>query len=154
MATMRIGEFARAGGISIPAVRYYERRRLLPSPPRSTSGQRLFCDRDLQVLKIILQAKRLGFTLREIREALPLVALTDGRGNGNRARSAHHACCVHVAAICERKLTALDERIGALRGVQCELQAMLEKARAAAKASGAPAPKRRLGRARPTHAGA
>jgi hypothetical protein len=42
MTTLTIGELARESGVKLETVRYYERRRLLPKPPRSGSGYRLF----------------------------------------------------------------------------------------------------------------
>jgi len=53
-------------------VRYYERRGLLPKPPRSASGYRLFPIETTQRLKFIQRAKELGFSLKEIGELLSL----------------------------------------------------------------------------------
>ena len=67
---MQIGEMAKKGGVSIQTIRFYERRGLLPSPPRKESGYRLYGQADLKRLLFIRQAKALGFSLDEIRTIL------------------------------------------------------------------------------------
>jgi DNA-binding transcriptional MerR regulator len=64
----RIGELARATGLSIKAIRFYESRGLLPLASRTASGYRVYSDTDLQRLEFIKQAKALGLSLGEIRE--------------------------------------------------------------------------------------
>ena len=64
---MTIGDLAAAAGVGIDTVRYYERRGLLPEPPRSRSGYRQYTDADVARLRQVLRAKALGFTLTEIR---------------------------------------------------------------------------------------
>ena len=65
---MTIGDLAATAGVGIDTVRYYERRGLLPEPPRTTSGYRQYTDDDVARLQHVLRAKALGFTLAEIRE--------------------------------------------------------------------------------------
>ena len=67
---MQIGQMAKKAGVSVQTVRYYERQGLLPDPGRKASGYRIFGDRDLSRLLFIRQAKKLGFSLEEIREIL------------------------------------------------------------------------------------
>jgi len=69
---LTIGRLARAAGINLETVRYYERRGLLPKPPRSSSGYRLFPADAAQRLRFIKHAQELGFALKEIRELLAL----------------------------------------------------------------------------------
>ena len=57
-------------GVSIDAVRYYERRRLLPAAPRTEGGFRLFTPDTVERVQFIKQAQELGFSLDEIGELL------------------------------------------------------------------------------------
>ncbi|MFZ4068206.1 MAG: MerR family transcriptional regulator [Phenylobacterium sp.] len=67
---MQIGELSRRAGCSVDAVRLYERLGLLGSARRA-NGYRDFPDAALELLRYILRAKSLGFTLAEIAEAQP-----------------------------------------------------------------------------------
>lgn len=69
---MRIGELAERAGVSVQAVRYYERKGLLRAADRTASGYREYTGPDLVRLSFIGRAKRLGFTLSEIRDLLDL----------------------------------------------------------------------------------
>jgi MerR family mercuric resistance operon transcriptional regulator len=65
--------------VSVETVRYYERRKLLPEPPRSESGYRSYPPDALRRLRFIRRAKEVGFTLGEIRELLELRTETEGQ---------------------------------------------------------------------------
>ena len=65
---LTIGEVARRAGFTIKALRFYERRGLLPPSGRSSGGFRLYTDADLHRLEFIRQAKALGLRLDQIRE--------------------------------------------------------------------------------------
>jgi len=69
---LKIGEVAQRGGVSLQAIRYYEREGLLPEPPRLASGYRLFPDTAVRRVHFIKRAQELGFSLAEIRELLSL----------------------------------------------------------------------------------
>ena len=62
----------RRAGIGIETVRYYERRGLLPKPPRIASGYRMFPPEAKRRLRFIKRAQDLGFSLKEIPELLAL----------------------------------------------------------------------------------
>jgi len=70
--SLTIGRLAREVGINLETVRFYERRGLLPKPPRSASGYRLFPAEATRRLRFIRRAQELGFSLAEIRELLSL----------------------------------------------------------------------------------
>jgi len=74
MQALTIGHLAKESGVNLETVRYYERRGLLPKPPRSASGYRLFPAEATRRLRFIQRAKNLGFSLKEIRELLSLRA--------------------------------------------------------------------------------
>jgi len=69
---LTIGKLASQGDVNVQTVRYYERRGLLPTPPRGRSGYRLYDDIAVRRLRFIKQAQLLGFSLSEIRELLSL----------------------------------------------------------------------------------
>lgn len=69
---LRIGHLAREAGVNLETVRYYERKGLLPKPPRSASGYRLFPPEAARRLRFIRRAQGLGFSLTEIRDLLLL----------------------------------------------------------------------------------
>jgi MerR family transcriptional regulator, redox-sensitive transcriptional activator SoxR len=66
---LRIGEVAERAGVSISAIRFYEREGLLPRPER-VGGQRRFSPGTVQRLRIIDVAKQAGFSLEEVRTLL------------------------------------------------------------------------------------
>ncbi len=67
---MKIGELARASGIGVETIRYYQRRDLLAVPPRFPGSKRHYPDSMVQDIQRILQLKALGLSLDEIQ---PLV---------------------------------------------------------------------------------
>src|SRR5262249_493433 len=69
---MRIGTAAEQAGVNVQTLRYYERRGLLPRPPRRESGYREFPDEAVGVVRFIKRAQDLGFSLEEVEELLKL----------------------------------------------------------------------------------
>ena len=68
---MRIGVLARETGISISRIRFYETRELLPQPPRTANGYRSYGAEAADALRFVDRAQRLGFSLAEIKGAIP-----------------------------------------------------------------------------------
>jgi MerR family transcriptional regulator, mercuric resistance operon regulatory protein len=99
--TLTIGELARGAGVNVETVRYYERRGLIDEPPRSPSGYRQYSDDDLWRLQFIGRAKRLGFTLAEIRDLI-------GSDGPRDATDVLDAARTKVAAV-EQQQRALSE---------------------------------------------
>jgi MerR family redox-sensitive transcriptional activator SoxR len=78
---LTIGEVAKRAGLNTSAIRYYERKGLLPKPER-ISGQRRYDESILQQLSVIRLAQQAGFTIAEIRalfNEFPLDALPSVR---------------------------------------------------------------------------
>jgi MerR family copper efflux transcriptional regulator len=94
---LTIGRLARAAGVKLDTVRYYERNALMPEPQRNEAGYRLYTEQDLTRLQFIRGAKSLGFSLSEIRQLLILVD-----GEGDRAE---------VRALAAARLEELDRRL-------------------------------------------
>jgi DNA-binding transcriptional MerR regulator len=69
---MRIGEVARRTGLTVHALRFYERKGLLPRAARGPSNYRQFTARSIERLTFIREAQELGFTLSEVRTFVDL----------------------------------------------------------------------------------
>jgi MerR family mercuric resistance operon transcriptional regulator len=67
---LRSGQLAKAAGVNVQTLRYYERRGLLPAPQRSLGGHREYGPEAVTVLRVIRGLARLGFTLDEIAELI------------------------------------------------------------------------------------
>lgn len=72
---LRRGELAAATGCDIETIRYYETIGLVPAPPRTAAGHRIYGASHVARLRFILRARALGFSIEEIRG---LLALVDG----------------------------------------------------------------------------
>lgn len=101
---LTIGKLAKAVGVNIQTVRYYERRRLLSPTARKSSGYRLYGDDAHRRLRFIRNAQRLGFTLHEIAELLNL-------------RVSSVARCGDVQRKAEAKLVAVKAKVKDLQAL-------------------------------------
>jgi MerR family mercuric resistance operon transcriptional regulator/MerR family gold-responsive transcriptional activator of gol and ges genes len=118
MATGRtIGRLAKAVGVNIQTVRYYERRRLLAPTARMPSGYRLYGDQAVRRLRFIKNAQALGFTLREIAELLNL-----------RINSA--ARCGDVLRKAQAKLTQVEAKVHDLEALAQALRDLIRACKA------------------------
>ncbi|HDO35560.1 MAG TPA: MerR family transcriptional regulator [Nitrospirae bacterium] len=72
MERLTIGKLAKQAEVNIETIRYYERRGLIPKPPRRESGYRQYPRDTVTRIQFIKRAKELGFSLREILELLSL----------------------------------------------------------------------------------
>jgi MerR family mercuric resistance operon transcriptional regulator len=72
--TLPIGELSRRSGVNIETIRYYERVQMLPTPPRTASGRRMYGEKELRILVFIRRGRELGFHLEDIRTLLRLGA--------------------------------------------------------------------------------
>ena len=77
-SAMPIGALSRHTGCNIETIRYYERVGLLPAPPRSAGGHRIYGVDHLKRLTFIRRGRQLGFALKDVRG---LLALVDGGGH-------------------------------------------------------------------------
>jgi MerR family mercuric resistance operon transcriptional regulator len=65
-------QLARKTGCNLETIRYYEKVELLPAPPRSSNGYRVYSPELVQRLQFILRARDLGFAMEEVRSLLSL----------------------------------------------------------------------------------
>ena len=121
MKTATIGGLARAGGVGVETVRYYQRRGLLPVPDAG-AGVRRYGEDALRRLRFIRAAQAAGFTLEQIGELLALDAADDRP----RART-----------LARERIAALDARIAELRSAR---DALARLAGACAAGSDGPCP--------------
>ena len=98
---LQIGEVATRTGVSVDALRYYERLKLLPRARRSSGGFRLFTRGHIERVEFIKQAQELGFSLEEIKGLLA----TGGADE-----------CRKVRDLLRLKLSELDDRLKAMKG--------------------------------------
>jgi Hg(II)-responsive transcriptional regulator len=105
---MWISEAAEQAGVNVQTLRYYERRGLLPKPPRRGSGYREFPDDAVQVVRFIKRAQDLGFSLDEVEELLRL------RRQSGRNRERIRAVAEQRIRQIDQKLDELDRMKGAL----------------------------------------
>src|SRR5712671_892353 len=73
-AALSIGELSRRTGVNIETIRYYARIEMLPAPPRTASGRRVYGPAETRSLTFIRRSRELGFTLDEVRALLALSA--------------------------------------------------------------------------------
>lgn len=111
---MTIGRLAKAAGVNVETIRYYQRRGLLPEPPKPPGGQRRYPATMLQRLGFIRRAQQLGFSLEEVRRLLELsVASPDGE----------------ALAMVERKLEVIGTRLAELQAMHAKLEALVGEGR-------------------------
>ncbi|MEL0108338.1 MAG: helix-turn-helix domain-containing protein [Rhodospirillaceae bacterium] len=71
--TLSIGELSKRTGCNIETIRFYEKIGILPSPPRTAGGHRVYGEDHLKRLTFVRRCRDLGFTLDEVRTFLELV---------------------------------------------------------------------------------
>lgn len=106
---MTIGRLAKAAGVGVETVRYYQRLGLLPKPARPVGGFRYYGPEALEQLKSVKRAQQAGFRLEEIAILLRL----------DRVRDRHAA---HRLA--GRKVAEIDQQIDALQKLRHALSAL------------------------------
>lgn len=109
---MQIGTVGKKVGLSVDAIRFYERNALLPRPPRTEGGFRRYGESDVERLGFIRRVQNLGFTLREVRDLLEL--------RQNRLRA-----CAPVRRRLEQKLADTRKKLSDLHRLEHELRLAL-----------------------------
>ena len=112
-STLTIGALALATGIGIETIRFYERKGLLPKPPRTPAGYRQYPGDTVDRVKFIRRAQGLGFALREVSELLDL-------------RVDEVAACGPVEVQAREKLEQVAGKIEALQRMEAALRRLVE----------------------------
>lgn len=110
---LRSGELARRAGVSSDTLRHYERKGLLAHPRRSANGYREYPASDLDRVRLVRGALRIGFTLDEIARLL-------------RVRDRGGAPCREVRALAGTKLTEVEIQLRELATLRNELRRLLK----------------------------
>ena len=87
---LTIGKLSQMTGVNIETIRYYERIKMLPPPPRSGSGRRVYDSTYLRTLAFIRRSRELGFSLDEIRALIRLGGPAKATCREVREIAAHH----------------------------------------------------------------
>ncbi len=127
---MRIGELAKRGGVSVQAIRFYERRRLMRTPRRTPAGYRIYTENDLEAVSVIKKMQRFGFKLVEIRRVLQLWILPSDTGAPSPYHEGSQECRREALKLGEKKLEAMNQQIRSSIQLRDELQAALSQIRA------------------------
>jgi DNA-binding transcriptional MerR regulator len=113
--TYTTSQLATAAEVGSQTLRYYERRGLLPEPPRTRGGHRVYGPQHLERLRFIQQVQCLGFHLEEIHELLQVEV--DASDPGPRA-----------AETLERFIDQIDQKSSALSEMRDSLAKLRERA--------------------------
>jgi MerR family transcriptional regulator, copper efflux regulator len=112
---MLAGEAAKALGVGIQTLHFYEQQGLIPPPPRSEGGYRIYTPEIVERVRFIRKAQALGFSLDEVKEIFGLVR----RGSSP---------CGRVQTKLSEKLQEVDRRLEELRGFRAELASLVAQA--------------------------
>ncbi len=105
MEKLTIGQLAKSAGVNLQTIRYYERRGLIPEPPRNESGYRQYSQKEVSRTLFIKGAQGLGFSLKEIEELLSL-------------KMEPGTTCGDVKNRVEAKISDIEEKILALQQIK------------------------------------
>ena len=117
-ASLQIGQVAQKTGLSVDAIRFYEKSGLLPRPARTQGGYRLYEEREIADLEFIQKAQQLGFSLNEIRELFSI-------------QRHPQEVCVHVRDLIAQKLAIVRGKIRELQTLEAGLMNALGQCRRA-----------------------
>ncbi len=93
---LSIGQLAKAAGVNVETIRYYQRRGLLHEPDKPLGGNRRYPAAAVKRVRFIKRAQQLGFTLEEVKG---LLRLEDGQS------------CRETRLLAEQKLAVIEARI-------------------------------------------
>lgn len=107
-------ELARRTGCNLETIRYYERVGLMPDPPRTAAGYRIYGPGHVSRLRFILRARELGFPIEELRSLLSMV---DG----------HDYTCGDIHGRTTAHLKSVRDRIRDLQRLERSLSSIADK---------------------------
>jgi MerR family mercuric resistance operon transcriptional regulator len=112
---LTIGAFAKAAGVNVETIRFYQHKGLLPTPDRPYGGIRRYSDSDVERVKFVKAAQRLGFSLDEVGQ---LLKLEDGTH------------CSEAAELAAQRLVDVQTRLEDLVRIEAALIRLVSECRA------------------------
>lgn len=106
---MQIKDLAAASGVTAKTIRYYEEIGVLPPPKRLPNGYRIYDETDVDRLRLVAGARRLGLSLDDIGEILSM-------------RDRGEAPCRTVLELLAEKADEIADRIAELQRLEIELR--------------------------------
>lgn len=120
---LTIGQLARASGVNVETIRYYQRRGLLDEPDKPLSGIRRYPDAVVKRVSFIKRAQALGFTLDEISSILQLEGAD---------------CCTETRELAARKLEVIKAKLASLTAMHDALAGLVKQCDAGRRRGGCP----------------
>lgn len=115
LENLTIGAFAKAAGVTVETIRFYQHKGLLPTPERPLGGIRRYGSADVARLKFVKAAQRLGFRLDEIGQ---LLKLEDGTH------------CSEAAELATQRLDDVRARLADLNRIEAVLKKLVTECHA------------------------
>ena len=109
---LTIGRVAAAAGVNVETIRFYQRKGLIPEPERPLGSIRRYGSADVDRVRFIKSAQRLGFSLEEV---LQLLRLDDGMQ------------CSAAAQLASRHLVDVSARLQDLNRIEAALTTLLRR---------------------------
>lgn len=113
---LTVGKVAKEASVNIETIRFYEKKGLLPKPPRSRSGYRQYSPETVSRVRFIKRSQELGFSLEEIAELLSL-------------RVEPGTTCGDVKRKAEEKLGDIEKKIRDLKQMKSALSSLASRCR-------------------------
>lgn len=113
--TLTIGAFARAAGVNVETIRFYQRKGLLQEPGRPVGSIRRYGEEDVARVRFVKSAQRLGFSLDEVGQ---LLKLEDGTH------------CGEAAELATLRLSDVRAKLGDLARIEAVLSQLVNECRA------------------------
>lgn len=112
LRSLTIGQLARTAGVNVETIRYYQRRGLLERPARPVGSVRHYMGADVERVRFVKAAQRLGFSLDDVAE---LLRLEDGTR------------CTDAREMAQRKLGEVRSRIDDLQCIEVALRKLVQR---------------------------
>jgi MerR family transcriptional regulator, mercuric resistance operon regulatory protein len=107
---LTIGKLSQLTGVNIETIRYYEKIGVVPVPPRTESGRRVYGPTERRILAFVRRSRELGFSLDEVRALLRLGGPEKASCREVRKIAAHHLDHIRAKISDLRKLERLLEK--------------------------------------------
>lgn len=125
MSALTVGKLAKAAGVELSTIRYYERRGLVQPLTRRSSGYREYNGEAVRRVRFIRHAQELGFTLNEVAELMAL--RMDVKGS-----------CADVWRRAQRKVDDIGAKMISLNRMRSALEKLIESCSGEAPSSECP----------------